>query len=649
MTRDIISLLETFHFLRPTCLLLLLPIALLTLMLYRKASSGVNWRRAIAPELIDYLLEPATEQRRHWLWLVFAGWVLATLALAGPTWEQTPQPALQKRDGLVIVLDLSLSMYAEDIKPSRLQRARYKILDILRQRREGLTGLVVYSGDAHVVTPLTDDSATIANLVPALAPVMMPTFGSNANAGVEQAIQLLRNAGFERGRVLLISDEIDEANSAGVASQIKTGSWQLSILSVGTDQGAPIPIPNGFLKNPNGSIVIAQLHREKFQALSQQLNASYADLSLDDNDINTLLPDSIRDTTATRTLHREFDQWRERGPQIVLLLLPLAAFAFRRGWLLALLLLPLSAPSQAIEWRELWQRPDQQAQQLFSTGNTKDAAQKFTDPAWRAAAQYRSGDYDSAAQTLQSLHGADAHYNRGNALAQAGKLQEAIAAYDAALKENPAMEDAKVNRELVQKQLQQQKNTPPQQNASQQQQQQQKDNTQQQQSTAQQDNGNQQQSGASQQDNSSSNRADEQSNIPSASSEQKDSERNQPAQKHDANDGQSPETAQSGQPEKSTQSEKENSERNADADAVADKNGAAQPGQTLDEKSSKQTAQNHADATDQQRQQLQQQRATEQWLRQIPDDPAGLLRRKFLYESRQQQRGRTAPDDQPIW
>lgn len=638
MIRDIIDLLEPFHFLRPAWLLLLLPIALLTLMLYRKASSGVNWRRAIAPELIDYLLEPATEQRRHWLWLLVVAWLLATLALAGPTWEQTPQPALQKRDGLVIVLDLSLSMYAEDIKPSRLQRARYKILDILRQRREGLTGLVVYSGDAHVVTPLTDDSATIANLVPALAPVMMPAFGSNAADGVEQAIQLLRNAGFERGRVLLLSDEIDDTNSAGIISQIQSGGWQLSILGVGTDQGAPIPIPNGLLKNPNGSIVIAQLHREKLLALTQQLNAHYADLSLDDSDINTLLPDTIRDATATRTLHREFDQWCERGPQLVLLLLPLAAFAFRRGWLLALLLLPLSAPSQALEWRDLWQRPDQQAQQLFSAGNSKDAAQKFTNPAWRAAAQYRSGDYDNAAQTLMNLHSADAHYNRGNALAQAGKLQDAIAAYDAALKDNPTMGDAKFNRELVQKQLQQQQNTSPQKNTAQQQ-----GNNQQQQSAAQQGNSDEQQPGATQQDSSPHN----QSNNQSPSGEQKDSQQNHSGQKPDNSDShaQNPQTAQSTQPEKPAQAEQPNGKQDADLD----KNDAGQTEQPLAEKEGEHSAQNNANATEQQRQQLQQQRATEQWLRQIPDDPAGLLRRKFLYESRQQQRERAAPGDQPIW
>src|SRR5690606_32155439 len=125
-------------------------------------------------------------------------------------------------------------------------------------------------------------------------------------------------------------------------------------------------------------------------------------------------------------------------------------------WLLVLPLLILSPPSQALEWRDLWQRPDQQAQRLFAEGESKQAAGKFTDPAWRGAAQYRSGDYAEAAQTLSALQSADAHYNRGNALAQAGKLSEAIAAYDAALKIDPAAQDAKFNRELVQKLSQQQ-------------------------------------------------------------------------------------------------------------------------------------------------------------------------------------------------
>lgn len=623
------------HFLRPAWLLMPLVIIPLALALYRKASSGANWRRAIAPELIDHLLEPGQTQRRRWVWLLGAAWLLAALAMAGPTWEKVPQPVLQKRDGLVIVLDLSLSMYAEDIQPSRLQRARYKIFDILKRRREGLTGLVVYSADAHVVAPLTDDTATIANLVPALAPAMMPSFGSNAAAGIESAIQLLQNSGFERGRILLISDAIDDAESGGIASNITGRKWQLSLMSVGTEQGSPIPTPNGFLKNDKGSIAIAQMHRADFEALARKTGASYSDLRLDDSDIDTLLRvEDLADANSTRTVQREFDQWRERGPQLVMLLLLLAALAFRRGWVLVILLLPLSAPSQAFDvkdqWRNLWQRPDQQAQRLFAEGNSRDAAQKFIDPAWRGAAQYRSGDYENAAQSLESLHSADAHYNRGNALAQAGKLQDAIAAYDAALKANPTMDDAKFNRELVKKQLEQQqrdnKSQPQQDNKSAQQK---KENQQQDSSSSQQQSG----------ENKKSN--DSQANGEKNSSENKDTS----ASQQQSDRGQKNKSAAE---EKSGNSAKAESQHDKPDEKPAPSADQAQPTQNDENQNLKNGVATTTEDGKPSEQQLQQ-RATEQWLRQIPDDPAGLLRRKFLYEYQQRQRSAPARGDQPTW
>lgn len=630
---------QQFHFIRPLWLLLVVPALALTLYLWRAKSSGANWRAAIAPDLIDYLLEPGTEARRRWPLLLLGGWLLGCFALAGPTWEKLPQPVLQKRDGLVIVLDLSLSMYAEDIKPSRLQRARYKVLDILRHRREGLTGLVVYSGDAHVVTPLTDDTATIANLVPALAPAMMPSFGSAAAAGVTQAIDLLRHAGFSRGRILLISDEIADDESAAVASSINAGGWQLSILGVGTDQGAPIPLviassdgsagnPNqpqrSFLKQNDGTIAIAQLHRERFAALAEKTGARYSDLRFDEADIDALLPETPPSTDDTRTVERSFDQWRERGPQFVIALLPLAALAFRRGWLLLLLLLPFSAPSQALEWKDLWQRPDQRAQQQLKSGDAKAAAEQFRDPNWRGAAQYRSGEYQQAADTLQPLDAADAQYNRGNALAHAGKLQDALAAYDAALKKNPALDDAKANRDLVAKLLEQQQ---------QQQNSQQGDKKQdQQKNDAQQPNdgkqGDQQKDGSSQQDgksqsgNQSSGKGDDGKSSDGNSS---------PQDRQQGNSGNN----------RSDQRNSESSEQQAARQDAERKDGGKQRPATADKPGDEARSQSDAQTE-------RQQQATEQWLRQIPDDPAGLLRRKFLYEHRQ--RERSAPsDEQPTW
>ncbi|HSB98117.1 MAG TPA: VWA domain-containing protein [Spongiibacteraceae bacterium] len=663
--------LQHLHFLRPLWLLSVVPALALAFAWWRNPGSGANWRRAIAPDLLEHLLETRVEHRQRWPWLLLLGWILAALAMAGPTWEKLPQPVLQKRDALVIVLDLSLSMYAEDIKPSRLQRARFKIIDILKRRAEGLTGLVAYSGDAHVVAPLTDDTATIANLVPALAPDMMPSYGSDPVAGVEQAIQLLRNAGFERGRILLLSDEITDANIEAIGKLVDGGHWQLSIMGIGTEQGAPIPLGNGdknnegrnagFLKQRNGDIVVAQLHRSRFEELAQRSGGRYSDLRVDDKDLDTLLPATQPGADETRAVQREFDQWRERGVWLVMLLLPFAALIFRRGWLLLLLILPLSPPSDAQalkagpqqepqaaasanstvnwqhEWRNLWQRPDQQGQQALNAGDAKTAAQEFRDPAWRGAAQYRAADYAAAAQTLQNVDAADADYNRGNALARAGQLSDALAAYDAALKKNPNLDDAKANRELVEKllqqQKQQQKNNPSDKNKDQDDKSAQNSGSQDSQQSSSQQSSSQQQSSQQQggdKNQQPENGSDKKQQAQSGADQDKSSADSKAQQHADA-------SAQQSTAEKKEAAEQAAKQRDGASQQNAD--AAKEPG-----KAAQQTA-----AAEESKEQLQQQRATEQWLRQIPDDPAGLLRRKFLYEHRQRERAPARDNEQPLW
>lgn len=634
---------SSLHFLRPLWLLALIPAVALCIALWRRKSSGANWRRAIAPELLKHLLDQRGERRQRWPFLaLLLGWVIASFALAGPTWEKLPQPVLQQRDALVIVLDLSLSMYAEDVKPSRLQRARYKVLDILNRRHEGFTALVAYSGDAHVVAPLTDDTATIANLVPALAPDMMPQYGSDPVAGIRQAVTLLHNAGFQRGRILLISDEITEGNIDAIAKVIDAGHWQFSMLGVGTEQGAPIPLPpsaednqsGGFLKQQNGTIVVARLNRERFEQLARRTSGRYSDLRLDDGDLDALLPKVLPSADETRAVERDFDQWRERGAQLAMLLLPLAALAFRRGWLLALLLLPLSPPSQALEWRDLWQRPDQQGAAQMQAGDPKAAAEKFQDPNWRGSALYRAGDYAGAARNFPQ-DSAESNYNRGNALAHTGKLEDAIQSYDEALKQNPDLEDAKANRDLLKKLLEQQQKNPQQsgqnsKNGS---------NQQQQQGQNQQ---NQAQGGSNQQQpGERGNNADNQDGQNNQNGE------NQPQQQQNkTQDGQRPGEQPQGQPQQGQQGAPEQAKQDQ-----AQQEGR-QPGQAEQQKQQQAQGEQQAAAPGENNdtQQREQNNATDQWLRQIPDDPSGLLRRKFNYEHRQRaQDGAQRDDQQPLW
>jgi Ca-activated chloride channel family protein len=616
------TLLQQFHFLRPEWLWAILPALLLAAYFWRQKSRASNWQGAINEQLLAHLVDGGSTKISRWPWLLLMlSWLVVCLALAGPSWSKLPQPVVQRQDALIIVLDLSLSMLAEDIKPSRLSRARHKVLDILQQRNEGISALIAYSGDAHIVSPLTDDHATIANLVPALQPNMMPVFGSDPVAAIKLARQLFNNAGINRGRVLLISDSITADDIDDIDDQLISRGFELSILGVGTVDGAPIPAEQGFLKDNNGNIIVPQLPRANLERLAAANSGRYIDISLSDNDINFLLPDDILpDENNSRLSDRTFDQWHDRGPWLAFLLLPFALLAFRRGWLLSLplpLILPLMLvaalqpkTSHAFEWQDLWKTADQQASQRLQQGDSKAAASQFENPQWKASAQYQAEDYADAAENFARSDNPDDHYNRGNALARAGELDAAIAAYDKALEQQPAMEDAEFNKNLLEQLKQQQEQE-------------------------QEENGEQKNDQDSeQQQNQDKQQSDQQQDDQQQGEQQGDQQPSEQPQDDQQQGDQQPPEQESEQNSNSEQSEQqENSKEASEQEAEGE------------EKSPQQIkAEEEQQAKDQQKQQ-----AMEQWLRQIPDDPSGLLRRKFNYEYRLRQQQGESQREQPQW
>src|SRR5690606_11113883 len=141
-----------------------------------------------------FLLDQAHGRLKSWpLYGLLGLWAVAITALAGPVWQKIPQPVERNTDALVICWDLSPSMLAEDVKPSRLVRSRLKLIDLLKTRRDGQVALIAYSGEAYTVTPLTDDRQTLINLLPALSPTTLPTVGSNPEMALNMAVQLLKD------------------------------------------------------------------------------------------------------------------------------------------------------------------------------------------------------------------------------------------------------------------------------------------------------------------------------------------------------------------------------------------------------------------------------------------------------------------------
>ena len=597
---------ELFHFLRPQWFIALLPLALLTWFMFFRKGAHSNWEAVVDEGLLPHILiRGAGRTRRAAIILAVTGGLLGIVALAGPTWDKLPQPVFTSQDALVIALDLTLSMDANDVSPSRLERARYKISDILDQRLEGQTALLVYSGAAFTVTPLTDDGETIRSQLKALDTGIMPVTGNRTDKAVTLALDLLKQGGMRRGHVLLITDGATPDSAGDSVALLRNGGYRLSVLGVGTRHGAPVLLPDGgFLQDRDGEIVIPILDEGALRGLAGSGGGIYVRLTKDDRDTRQLAGFFSEAQAAGERAGAEItaDVWREQGPWLVLCLLPLVALLFRRGYVLALalFLFPLPEPVSALDWDDLWLRRDQQGQRAMDARDYAAAAELFDHPAWKAAAQHRAGDYRGALDSLEPLADAESNYNRGNALARLGRYHEAIAAYDRTLAERPDHADAKFNKELLEKELERQQQQQQDQETQQGQEEQQSRQGQDQQDQEDQTPGQEQQQAGQEQQN-------DQPRPPDTGERQDRADRNETPQ-----------------PDTQEQAQRRHQQEQGE--------------QARDEGPEQSTARADDPRT------AEEQQATEQWLRRIPDDPSGLLRRKFRYQYQQRNYERNGDD-----
>jgi len=602
-------MLADFHWLRPEWLWALPLIGLMTYALARRQLAPGSWQRIIDPALVPYVLSRTQIKGLNYRWwLTLIGGLLATLALAGPSWNRVEQPVFRSEQAVVIALDLSRSMDAQDLTPSRLARARLKILDILQRRSAGQTALVVYSSNAFTVTPLTNDADTVAALVNSLSTDIMPSRGSYPVAAINKGRQLLEQAGAIYGEVLLITDGGTSPAAERAAQELNDAGYTLSVLGVGTKDGAPIPrAGGGFVTDRSGNLAVPRLEESGLRRLAASGGGRYATMTADDSDIDALLSGETGAGTGAESDHAlSTDQWQEEGPWLLLLLVPLAALAFRRGLVLVLIvfIMPVSKPAHAFTWDDLWQTRDQQAQQLLEDGETADAAALFDDPNWRAVANYRDGDYGGSAAGFAGQEDDESLYNLGNALARLGELESAIDAYEQVLESDPTAEDAQYNRDLLQDMLEQSQDS--------------QDGEQGNENSAEEGGGGEQSEGQSQSD-------------------------------QEGQEGSSGDPGTEGEEGESSVRDEENMNQE-DMQAMQEElERAAQEAQQQGQEAQEQEGMSQAEAEAMRRDQEQQQ-AMEQWLRRIPNDPGGLLRRKFRYQYQRQGKDQDGnslwPDDE---
>ena len=632
------SVLADFHFLRPWWLLALALLPIAGLAWRRMRSEAGNWKTMVDAHLLPHLLE-ATHERAPsgGLWLAACVWVIACTALAGPAWEREPMPLFRNDAARVLAIELAPTMLAADLKPSRLERARYKLNDILDESRDMQTALIGYSGDAFVAAPLTDDVNTVRNLIEALDPGVMPVVGNATERAISQAQKLVAQAGLSQGELILLADSASDAAIAA-ARTAHTDGLVVSVLGVGSNSGAPVPLPQGgFLQDAQGNIVLPRLDEAGLRALAKAGGGRYATLTTDRSDLASLLAlDQHRaDSRAGDGERALSERFLDRGPWLLLLLLPLAAFGFRRGWLMvfALVLLMPSQPVQAFEFADLWQRPDQQAAKALAEGDARRAQQLARDPDLRGSAAYRAEDYSAASEAWAKSSGADAMYNQGNALAKDGKYEEALVAYEHALELDPTNDDARANKQAVAEWLKRRQESP--QDKNQQGDDQQKPDKSDQQKSQKQD--------ADQGDESSDSPQDSQQDQADGKDQPGDEQGKDKQDKSDKGkgDAQGDDRKEAGDdreppadaPEDAAEAAARQQQRAEQQKQLSQQIDQALEGQPEGDKSAMPVASPEEEAAREQDQALQ------QWLQRVPDDPGGLLRRKFQLEYERRQRG----------
>lgn len=625
------------HFLRPEWLLALIPLLALVLLLGRRQAQDQVWRRLVDAHLLPHLLDESLgPARRLPLILLALGWVLAVLALAGPVWERLPAPVFTVEAKRVILLDLSPSMNAADVPPSRLARARFEVLDLLRASREGQVALIAYGPEPFVVSPLTGDSRTIADQVPRLTSDLIPVPGPRrTDLALGAAGELLGSAGGGPGEVILISDGLGASGGEGgleqsrviaAARDLAKAGHRVSVLGVGTPGGAPLPDKaGGFASDDAGAIRMARLDRQGLEDLARAGGGGYVAMDAGDQDTRALAERPLP-VQAQMTVEEGLsaDQWREEGPWLLLALLPLAALGFRRGWLVPLLAciawLP-PEPGWALDWSPLWQRPDQRAAESFAGADYPAAISAFKDPAWRAAARYRAGDYEGAIADLEGLAGAEPDYNRGNALAHLGRLDDAIAAYERALEQDPSLEDARANLELLRRLKEQQEQQQDSQGGGQGDPSQQSDQSQGDQSQSQGEQGQpQEQQGQAEGDQGQSPGQEGEQAEGSPEEGQQESGGAAPSQGEGPGGGEEDFSQAAVDGETSPEPGSEGPEAGDRADS---------PPRAGEDREVPARAEGSDDLTPQERERRQ---SLEAQLRRVPDDPAGLLRQRFILQ-----------------
>ena len=419
-----------FAFVRPWFLLL----ALLLLGLcgwYRFGEvSESSWRRIIDKKLLDFLLiKGSSIKRKFFIWWVLVGMLLSVLIIAGPSWREVEIPAVKQYNPVVIALSLSSDMAENDLKPSRIERAKYKIKDFIDLLKGVQCALEVYSDEPFMIAPLAEDGRIAQNLLAKVSLDIMPKNGDRLDRAIDLAAQRLLEAGYTRGSLVIFTSDIGQKFDLAVEAAKKAWAQGYSVNIIG----------------------ISTEHNEKLAMTAKAGGGDYWTIRNDDSKI-AALADEINEQNSpygeseNQTLRREDSGWYFMViPLLICLLL------FRKGILVIVVFLYANGATAGFLTNS-----NQDGLKAFEQQDYAEASKSFKDSNWKGASYYRQGNYKKAYESYSLDSSVEGLYNQGNALAKSGNINEAIAKYEEVLQKDPSHEDAKFNLEYLKRQQDQQ-------------------------------------------------------------------------------------------------------------------------------------------------------------------------------------------------
>lgn len=587
---------SNFHFLRPWLLLLLLLPIVFYKFYFSQSALASSWRNVIDKKLLKFLLIKGSNlQRKLFVHLVLIAMLVSVFIMAGPTWQKLEIPAMQNKNPVVIILNLSSDMQETDLKPNRLSRAKYKITDFLNMLKTTQTSLEVYTNEPYIIAPFSEDIAIVKNLLEKVDFDIMPSNGDRLDRALNLALTRLQSAGYTNGNLILFAADVGQKFDLAVeqAKLIAASDINLHIIAVNTQ------------------------YNEKLDMVAKAAKGTYWNIQSDDAKIAALADVINKNNSQVEQGKNSTLQWLDMGWCFVIIPLLCCLMLFRKGIFIWVLLLSYS---QA--YAGFFTNSDQDGKKMFDEQNYLQASQNFANSDWKAASFYRMGDYAKAYQYYMQNNSIEGLYNQGNALAKSGKIKEAITKYEEVLKQNPNHEDAKFNLEYLKQQNQSSQNQQNNQNQNQDQNQDKQQNE-------------NQSSSSDSADNSQNNQKDNQANADNNQSSEDKSKNNQ--NQSQGNDNSQAENQSDSSNQEGNQQNQASANQNSDDNQNKSSNQQNDEADFLNENNTdqqgKQSSSAQMEAQEEQSEDYDEEaQARIQRYREIPEDVGGLLRSFILQE-----------------